>query len=169
MGQQRFYSRKHFFLPFIFTPSPPPGRLPARPGPARPVLPPGRHRSGLTGAVGGGGRTAAPERPAAPSPRHGGRRAGTGGTVPPEGALRAAGPVGERWRLRGGGRKFGGSHLLPLQPGFGGRSRGDGGSALRVPGAERARGSWAHRCWGGPVWAGAAAWPGCPGCRRCTP
>lgn len=62
MGEQRFYSQTHL-PPFIFTPSPPPCRLPAHP--ARPVLPPGRHRTGLTGAV-GGRRPAAPERPAAP-------------------------------------------------------------------------------------------------------
>lgn len=70
------------------------------PGPARPVLPPGRHRIGLTGAV-GGGRPAASGTGASRSalPRHGGRRAGTGGTAPPGGTRGAAGPAG-----RGGGR-----------------------------------------------------------------
>lgn len=115
--------------PFIFTPSPPPCRLPAHP--ARPVLPPGRHRTGLTGAVGGRRHRSDPQRPAAtwrPPRRY--RRDG-----PPGGARGAA---GERRRPQGGGRKFGGSHLLRLRPGFGGRSRGDGGSVLRAPGGGRA-------------------------------
>lgn len=47
--------------PFIFTPSPPPGRLPARPGPACPPAGEAPHRP-----HGSCRRPAAPERPAAP-------------------------------------------------------------------------------------------------------